>query len=255
MRIGGVPARRCAATVMPFALVASLSGHAAGPPLITDDPDTPGDGRWEINLPITLEQTRNQRIFEAPLFDINYGLGERTQLKFEVPWLVLDSRGNGTTDGTGSSEIGIKHRFLDEDRHGMSMSIYPQLEFNNPTSSDERGLVDEGARFKLPVQMTRSAGPFELSLEVGYEFVEADEDEWLYGVATSYRVNDQLELLAEIAGVASQDFDDEEQVFNIGTKIGINHHLNLLLSAGRSFRGSSSGEPELLGYCGLQLLL
>ena len=64
---------------MPFALVASLPVHAAGPPLITDDPGTPGDGRWEINLPITLEQTRSQRLFEAPLFDINYGLGERTQ--------------------------------------------------------------------------------------------------------------------------------------------------------------------------------
>lgn len=255
MRIGGVPARRCATTAMPFALVASLSVHAAGPPLITDDPGTPGDGRWEINVPITLEQTRDQRIFEAPLLDINYGLGERTQLKFEVPWLVIDSRDNGTTDGLGNSKIGIKHRFLDEDRHGMSMSIYPQLEFNNPTSSDERGLVDEGARFKLPVQMARSAGPVELYLEVGYEFVEADEDEWLYGVATSYRVNDQLELLAEIAGGASQNFDDEELVFNIGTKIGVNDHLNLLLSAGRSFRGSASGEPELLGYCGLQLLL
>ncbi|TWI11511.1 hypothetical protein IP93_01407 [Lysobacter ruishenii] len=239
---------------MPFALVASLSGHAAGPPLITDDPGTPGDGRWEINLPITLEQTRDERIFEAPLLDINYGLGERTQLKFEVPWLVVDRRDNGTTDGLGNSEIGIKHRFLDEDRHGVSMSIYPQLEFNNPTSSDERGLVDEGMRFKLPVQMTRSAGPFEWYLEAGYEFVEASEDQWLYGVATSYRVHGQLELLAEVAGVASQDFDDEALVFNIGTKIGINDHLNLLLSAGRSFRGSSSGEPELLAYCGLQFL-
>ncbi len=255
MRTRGVPARRCAATAMPFALVASLPVHAAGPPLITDDPGTPGDGRWEINLPITLEQTRSQRLFEAPLFDINYGLGERTQLKFEVPWLVLDSRDNGTTDGLGKAKIGIKHRFLDEDRHGLSLSIYPQLEFNNPTSSDERGLVDEGARFKLPVQMARSAGPFELYLELGYEFVEADEDEWLYGVATSYRVNEQLELLAEVAGVASQDFDDDVLVFNIGTKIGVNDHLNLLLSAGRSFRGSSSGEPELLAYCGLQFLL
>ena len=71
----------------------------------------------------------------------------------------------------------------------------------------------------------------------------------------NYRVHGQLELLAEVAGVASQDFDDEALVFNIGTKIGVNDHLNLLLSAGRSFRGSSSGEPELLAYCGLQFLL
>lgn len=239
---------------MLFTLAASAPVHA-GPPLITDDPDTPGAGRWEINLPITLEQARDQRIFEVPLLDINYGLGERTQLKFEVPWVVLDRRDNDTTHGLGNSEIGVKYRFLDEDRHGMSMSIYPQLEFNNPTSSDERGLVDEGVRLKLPVQMTRSVGTFELYMEAGYEFVEAGEDEWLYGVATGYSVNDHLELLAEVAGTASGDLDDDELVFNIGAKLGINDYFNLLLSAGRSFRGSSSGEPELLGYCGLQFLL
>lgn len=239
---------------MLFILAASLSVHA-GPPLITDDPDTPGEGRWEINLPITREQSCDQRIFETPLLDINYGLGERTQVKFEVPWVVLDRRDNGTIDGLGNSEIGVKYRFLDEDRHGMSMSIYPQLEFNNPTSSDERGLVDEGVRLKLPVQMTRSVGSFDLYLEAGYEFVEADDDEWLYGVATGYPVNDQLELLAEVAGTAGHDFDEAELVFNIGGKVAINDYLNLLLSAGRGFLESSSGEPELLGYWGLQVLL
>lgn len=254
MRIIAASAKRCAVAVMLFALAASLSVHA-GPPLITDDTGTPGDGGWEINLPITLEQTRNQRTFEAPLLDVNYGLGERTQLKFEVPWVMLDRRDDGTTEGLGNSEIGVKYRFLDGGRHGTSMSIYPQLEFNNPTSSDERGLVDEGVRLKLPVQMTRSIGPFGFYLEAGYEFVEAEGDEWLYGVATGYPVNDRLELLAEVAGTASHDFGDDELVFNIGAKVVLNDYLNLLLSAGRSFRESSSGEPELLGYCGLQFLL
>lgn len=227
---------------------------AAGPPLITDDPDTPGDGNWEINLAFTLEQTRDERSYEAPLIDINYGVGERTQLKFEVPWVVLDDRNDGTKDGLGNSEVGVKYRFLDEDRYGLSMSIYPQLEFNNPTSSDERGLVDRGVRFKLPVQMARQVGPLNLYAEVGYEFVESGEDEWLYGVAVGYPVSDRLELLAEVAGSADRDFDDDELVFNLGAKIGINENLNLLLSVGRSFRESSSGEPELLGYFGLQFL-
>jgi len=249
--------RRCSQLGVTIALagVAVLSNRAAaGPPLITDDPDTPGDGNWEINLAFTLEQTRDERIFEAPLLDINYGIGERTQLKFEAPWIVLDDRDDGTKDGLGNSEIGVKYRFLDEDPHGLSMSIYPQLEFNNPTSSDERGLVDEGMRFKLPVQMARQVGSFTLYGELGYEFVEHDEDEWSYGVAVGYPVNDRLELLAEIAGAATRDFNDDELVFNLGAKIGINENLNLLLSAGRSFRDSSSGEPELLGYFGLQFL-
>jgi len=235
--------------------IAIFFGHAAaGPPLITDDPDTPGDGRWEVNLALTLEQNRDERTFEAPLLDINYGFGERTQLKFEVPRIVLDERDNGTKSGLGNSEIGVKYRFLDEDRHGLAMSFYPQLEFNNPTSSDERGLVDKGIRFKLPFQVARSVGPFESYVELGYEITETGEDEWLYGIAMGYPVDDRLELLAEVAGTAVRDLDHDELVFNIGAKVDINNNLNLLLSGGRSFRESSSGEPELLGYFGLQLL-
>jgi len=38
-----------------------------GPPLITDDPGTPGDGKWEINLALTAEKRRRERSYESPL--------------------------------------------------------------------------------------------------------------------------------------------------------------------------------------------
>src|SRR5256714_12811222 len=81
----------------------------AGPPLLTDDPDTPGNGHWEINLAWTVLQTRDRRLFGLPLVDVNYGLGERLQLKAEVPWLVLqDRRGAPTQSGIGSTNLGVK---------------------------------------------------------------------------------------------------------------------------------------------------
>ena len=51
-----------------------------------DDPDTPGPGYWEINLP---QSRRNRRwgAQRAVAEHINYGVGERIQLKFEIPWL------------------------------------------------------------------------------------------------------------------------------------------------------------------------
>src|SRR5439155_24737055 len=60
-----------------------------GPPLITDDPETPGNGHWEINDAWMLSQKHNRRLFEIALLDVNYGFGEHIQLKAEVPWLVL----------------------------------------------------------------------------------------------------------------------------------------------------------------------
>src|SRR5438552_4013546 len=42
-------------------VVANQARGQAGPPLITNDPGTPGDRKWEINLAFTLEQTRGAR--------------------------------------------------------------------------------------------------------------------------------------------------------------------------------------------------
>src|SRR5438105_2551565 len=83
-----------------IALTPRFVSAQGGPPLITDDPGTPGSGHWEINLALTTEQTRRERLFALPLVDINYGLGERIQLKCETPWLLR--QGSGTLSGLGS---------------------------------------------------------------------------------------------------------------------------------------------------------
>ena len=114
-------------TVPPRRVVAQ-----GGPPLITDDPETPGNGHWEINVAWTLSQKQNRRLFGIPLLDVNYGFGEHVQLKAEVPWLVLQERRGGTQAGIGSANFGVKWRFVDKDRHGFAMSTYPQLESGPP---------------------------------------------------------------------------------------------------------------------------
>src|SRR6266480_1310266 len=70
-----------------------------GPPLITDDPDTPGPGYWEINFSTLFEKSRRERRFELPRLDLNYGVGRRIQLKFEMPWLAARQAGQATRSG------------------------------------------------------------------------------------------------------------------------------------------------------------
>src|SRR3954454_19296239 len=94
LRIPVLVALACAAASGPLAPAAA---HAqGGPPLITDDPGTPGDGKWEIELSFTAEKTHRKTTYEAPLLDFNYGWGDRIQLKYEVPLLVLNEKGEGT---------------------------------------------------------------------------------------------------------------------------------------------------------------
>jgi len=223
-----------------------------GPPLITDDPATPGHGNWEVNLAFTVEKRNTGRSYESPLVDINYGVGERIQLKYEVPWLVLDERGRHTGAGLGNSALGVKWRFFDQDKQGIDMSIYPQFEFNNSGSSVDRGLVDKGVEFVLPIQVEKSFGPISLNPEFGYAFHEYDDNEWIYGLALGCETSSKLELLGEINGLTGQDFENDELVFNIGARWKLSETNTLLISAGRSFRDSASGEPEFLLYTGIQ---
>jgi len=129
-------------SVLPLFALAALSLPAAaqgGPPFITNDPGTPGDGNWEINIMAYSERHPAARIFNAPILDLNYGVGSRIQLTYEVPYLVVGTDGGPTRSGLGKSVAGVKWRFYDSDEKELSISIFPQLEFNNPDSSLQRG--------------------------------------------------------------------------------------------------------------------
>ncbi len=246
-------------TVIVFmvALVMAAASQTAfavgGPPLATDDPGTPGAGKWEINLEFTMEQGPSERSYEVPVLDINYGLGERIQLKFEIPWVVLDEDDEPVKSGLGNSAFGIKWRFLDEDRDGVAMSVYPQFEFNSSTSSADRGIVDPGTEFLHPLEVVRSWGNFGINVELGYAFREEDEDEWVYGVALGYEFSERFESMVEVHGTALQDFQEAHLLINLGARWHVNDRISILGSAGGSIHGPEDDEVQFLGYFGIQL--
>lgn len=238
--------------VVVIVLICSVQTLAQSPPLLTDDPGTPGDGRWEINIVASFERTREHRSFEAPLFDINYGIGNNLQLKVEVPWLIQHAPGEKTQSGLGNTEVGVKWRFLDAEKHGIDMSVYPQIEFNNPTTSVERGLVERGTRFILPVQATRAFGPVELTGELGYSFARHGLNETFYGLAVARGVSRRVELLAEVYGTSANHFHENELVFNIGSIVQLTKKVNLVSAAGRSIYTVAGEGPSYSATLGLQ---
>lgn len=227
----------------------------AGPPLLTDDTGTPGDKHWEINIAYTLDKRHTEATHETPILDLNYGVGDNIQLKYEVPWLVFHENGAGTKSGLGNSVAGVKWRFLDEKRDPLSMSVYPQFEFNNPTSSARRGIVDEGTVLHLPVQVSKKLGPIWANAEAGYSIRQHNDDQWLYGIVIGHDILENLSLLGEIHGGATKEFKKHEAVFNVGTQWDFSKIYGLLASAGRSFSSGASGDPNLLFYLGIQMRL
>jgi hypothetical protein len=105
---------------------ASLSVHAqGGPPYRTDDPETPGNKHWEINFGFIGARNPASGSYQVPDFDINYGLGDRLQLKYEIPIAIEETRPAPSTNplspsaqeqvigGLGESLLGIKWRFYE----------------------------------------------------------------------------------------------------------------------------------------------
>jgi len=168
--------------------VAATARAQGGPPMLTDDPGTPGRGMWEVNFLSTMNHSSEGWTFDAPNVDLNYGLGNHIQLKFETPWVITKEKGKAARSGLGNSMVGVKWRFLDEETNNVNMSIYPQLEFNSPTRSVERGLAEKGVRLFLPVEVSRKVGPLELDGEIGYRIVAGGHNEWEYGFVVARQV-------------------------------------------------------------------
>jgi len=95
-----------------------------GPPFRTDDPETPGNKHWEINFGWIGDRNPAAGAYQVPDFDINYGLGDRIQLKYEIPIAIEETRPQPATPGTsaepgqvigglGESLLGIKWRFYE----------------------------------------------------------------------------------------------------------------------------------------------
>ena len=101
--------------------------------MVSDDTGTPGNGNWEINVVFAGDISKDSEAFELPLMDINYGIGNRLQLRYEVPYVVtrntrFDENGERTTEqasGFSNSNVGLKYRFYDNDRSGFSLAVYP----------------------------------------------------------------------------------------------------------------------------------
>lgn len=229
--------------------LAPIAGRAqGGPPLITDDPGTPGPGHWEINTAWTIEHRPGETRQETPLVDANYGVGEHLQLKYEASWLQ-------TPDGAGLSNslVGVKWRFLDADRNGLDLSTYPQFEFRNPgSSSARRGLSADENSFLLPIEAARDFGPVAVNVDAGHVFHSRSPDEWFFGCAVSHEIVKGRELAAELHAEADASGEIREIAANLGARLHCTDHGTLLVAVGRELSNRTEARASLLSYLGWQ---
>ena len=134
---------------------AQLALAQAGPPFLANDPGTPGNANWEINLAEMHTVARGSGTFQVPQIDLNFGVGERIQLTYEIPYIVQDGAGQPGQTGWGNAFPGVKWRFLDHGEDGLQMSIFPQVQMNGSVHAREAGIAAAGPRTRRPGQAPR----------------------------------------------------------------------------------------------------
>jgi hypothetical protein len=230
-----------------------------GPPLLTDDPGTPGNRNWEINASSTQFWSNTERELQTPLLDINYGLGDRIQLKYEVPYLFNSDNGAPFKGGVGNSLLGLKWRFYQQSSEtGWHVSIYPQLELNNPTDSDARQIVDKGPRFLFPVEVTKVFGPVEVNFQAGYWFTKQTPSnqtphERILGLAFGHQFNRRFEGLCEFYDDVRLGGGDRSDTFDVGGRYEFRKGVLLLFMAGHGLGRVGGQSVSFIGYFGLQV--
>lgn len=234
--------------------VCRLAFAQGGPPMITDDPGTPGNGKWENNLAITFSHVPNEWSLDAPAIDLNYGWGDHIQLTLQSSVALLKRSDHGLIGGVGGAEAAVKWRFLDQETHGVDVSMFPRILFNVVHSSVRRGLAEDGTRFQIPFQAAKKFGPIDLDVEVGPLINSAGPGELIYGVVGATDLSKTTSVMAEVHATSRTNFTRDVVALNLGFRHTLNEHTIWIASLGHEVHSGEDASLAFIGYCGLQLL-
>jgi hypothetical protein len=222
--------------------------------MITDDPDTPGNGHWENNIAIAFEHRPDETSWHLPAIDLNYGVGEHIQLPLQGGPVLLKRSGHGLIGGLGGTEAAVKWRFLDEEKSGFDVSMFPRVLFNITQSSVRRGLAEDGTRFQIPFEVAKTFGRFHADAEFGPRASTLGRSEWIYGIMGGVELAKTTMLMAELHGASRMNFTRDILTVNFGLRHQLTEARILIASIGHELRAPEQDGLALIGYCGVQLL-
>lgn len=239
------------ATVLTLALL--VAGRAnAGPPYLTDDPEPPPYGHYELLFFTTGLEANGIAEGVLPAMEFNYGGFPDTQLHVQLP-VGFASDGEGTKFGVADAEAGVKYRFIQEDEAGWrpQVAIYPLVQI--PLAPASNGFASRGVDLFLPLWAQRDLDEnWTVDAGGGYSINSGDKNYWFTGVLLQRKLTDALVIGAELFH-QTPDVQGAPALtgFNIGATYDFNEHQHLLVSAGRGIANASATD-QLTWYLGFE---
>jgi hypothetical protein len=235
-----------------LALEPGIAHAQGGPPLVTDDPDTPGDCHWENNLATIATRSGGRWSLAAPDADLNYGWGPDIQLNADIPLAVAQVAGGGWHAGLGSVGLAVKWRFLEAPDQGYALSTYPRYSSAWVASSRQRGLAAAGHAIFLPLEAATKLGAVGLDAEIGRNFVSGGAGDWQLGGVIAHDCSAALQCLFEVHETLSGHV--VQTLLNLGAHWQLSPSLALIGAAGREFGPAGPDQQLALLYLGIQIV-
>ncbi len=173
--------------------VAFTPGARAAHPLITEDSDTQGKGRWQLEV---FGEEGRERATRARLKEygavLSYGIAETADLQVGMPWIASGASGNG------DASLDLKWRLFEKD--ALSLGLKPGVTL--PTGNEGAGRGTGRVTWGSLVILGYEPGPLALHAHAGYrrnrnQIGERESLRQLAGAAT-YRLG-AVRLIADFA--------------------------------------------------------
>lgn len=210
----------------------------AGPPFLTDDPQTVEFQHWELYVASVDFKTAGGWVGDGPHVEINYGVVPNVQLHIIAP-VAYDAPSTGSAHyGYGDTELGVKFRFIQETKSIPMVGIFPLLEV--PTGSTKDGLGTGRVHALLPVWLQKTWGQWTAYGGGGYGINPGAglKNYGFVGAVLQNQVAKPVLIGVEVYHqTASEVGGRDDTAFNIGTVIDLSEAHHLLFSAGRSING------------------
>ena len=219
--------------------LAAAAPALAGPPYLTDDPVPTDTGHWEIYA-FTAAEGRASTVDAHTGFDLNYGPVKDVQLTATLPYSFSHAPLEGWRGGWGDVELGIKYRFIHDEKSGFSAAIFPRAIL--PTAADSPG---EKTRFLLPVWLGKDfAGGTTVLGGGGYTINPGagNRSFWQAAVAITQDLSKTVSVGAEITRQGSDTVGGTAQTrAGVGSIVQLSDHYALLFSGGPTWADHRTG--------------
>jgi hypothetical protein len=161
----------------------------AGPPFLTDDPESTDTGHWEIYGPLVEVEGRGEDFEGAFAVEINYGAAKDVQLTIGLP-AAFSHDSSRSHLGAGDLEASVKYRFYHDEAAGLQIALFPGVTL--PTAS--HGLGSDHVTALLPVWAQEDVGQWSIFGGAGFAINPGrlQQDYWTGGVAVARHLGDHV---------------------------------------------------------------